>query len=42
MKACAVEKFWSVYKPNALARAFYERLGARCAAADLVWMALDL
>jgi ribosomal protein S18 acetylase RimI-like enzyme len=34
--------FWSVYKPNALASAFYERLGARYAAADLVWMALDL
>lgn len=34
--------FWSVYKPNALASAFYERFGARQAATDLVWMALDL
>jgi ribosomal protein S18 acetylase RimI-like enzyme len=34
--------FWSVYKPNAQARAFYERLGARYAGTDLVWMALDL
>jgi ribosomal protein S18 acetylase RimI-like enzyme len=34
--------FCSVYKPNALAHAFYGRLGARCTAADLDWMALDL
>jgi GNAT superfamily N-acetyltransferase len=34
--------FWSVYEPNALARTFYERLGAKYAATDLVWMALDL
>jgi GNAT superfamily N-acetyltransferase len=34
--------FWSVYKPNTLAGAFYERLGARYTAADLLWMALDL
>ena len=32
---------WSVYKPNALASAFYERLGASDTT-DLVWMALDL
>jgi hypothetical protein len=31
----------SVYKPNALAAAFYERLGARYTA-DLVWMTLDI
>jgi ribosomal protein S18 acetylase RimI-like enzyme len=32
---------WSVYKPNALASAFYERLGARYTS-DLLWMALDI
>ena len=32
---------WSVYKPNALAAVFYERLGARYTS-DLVWMALDI
>ena len=34
--------FWSVYKPNTLASAFYERLGARYSATDLNWMSLDL
>lgn len=34
--------FWSVYKPNTLASAFYERVGARYAATDLIWMSLDL
>jgi ribosomal protein S18 acetylase RimI-like enzyme len=33
--------FWSVYKPNVLAAAFYERLGARYAS-DLLWMSLDI
>ena len=32
---------WSVYKPNALASAFYERLGAKYTS-DLIWMALDI
>ena len=33
--------FWSVYTPNALASAFYERLGARQTGTDLVWMVID-
>ena len=34
--------WWSVYRPNARAAAFYERLGARYTASDLCWMALDI
>lgn len=34
------ELFWAVYKPNQLAREFYDRLGGRVID-DLDWMAID-